>query len=122
MPRPFFTGMLSGTILGALLSALVCLSLVRVFNQPAYVNLSGLVLADSASYPDSRMHNRIFLVETALEEPVYIRSKAIDGNNMYGLVNQYVQIRGEFQPLTLKTGESILEIEVKDVVSVSTSG
>ncbi|MBW4480922.1 MAG: hypothetical protein KME14_00115 [Tildeniella torsiva UHER 1998/13D] len=87
MTRSQLRAMLLGVMFGATLGALVCLGLVRGLASPVYVDLAGLVLADSASHPDSRMNNRIFLVEPQVEGPVYITSKAIAINDLYGLVD-----------------------------------
>jgi hypothetical protein len=122
MTQSRLRAMLLGAVFGAILGALVCLSLVRELASPAYVDLAGLVFADSASYPDSRMNNRIVLVKPQVEEPVYVTSKAIDINDLYGLVDQSVRLRGEFRRLTLTTGESILELEVKEILKTSAPG
>lgn len=108
MPRSFLSrSFFRGVLVGAMLSALVCFGLIRALDRPDYVDLSGLVLADSASHPDSRMNNRLSLVEAELTEPVYIKSKTIDINDLYDLTNQSVQLRGEFRTLSLTTGESV---------------
>lgn len=111
-----------GAVFGATLGALVCLGLVRGLASPVYVDLAGLVLADSASYPDSRMNNRIVLVEPQVKGPVYLTSRAIDINDLYGLANQSVRLRGEVRRLNLTVGESILELEVKEVLKTSAPG
>lgn len=115
-------GAIVGAVFGATLSALICLGLFRGLVSPVYVDLVGLVLADSASYPDSRMNNRIVLIESQVEGPVYLTSKAIAINDLYGLVDQSVRLRGKFRRLNLTTGESILELEVKEVLKTSAPG
>ncbi|MFQ4137321.1 hypothetical protein PGN35_013475 [Nodosilinea sp. PGN35] len=122
MPPSAGVGAIVGAVLGATLGALICLALVRGLNRPAYVELSGLVMVDSASYPDSRMNNRLVLVESQIEESVYITSRAIDINDLFGLAGNSVRLRGEFRRLNLTTGESILEMEIKDALKTSTPG
>ncbi|MBW4459970.1 MAG: hypothetical protein KME47_06975 [Nodosilinea sp. WJT8-NPBG4] len=112
MRQAFFRGMLVGAAAGAL----ACMGLVQALEQPAAVVLSGRLAVDSASHPDSRMSNRLYLVEPELE-PVYLRSKATNTEALYGLLDKSIQLRGELRRLTLTTGESILEIEVKEVLN-----
>lgn len=107
---------LRGMLVGAAAGAIACLGLVKVLEQPADVVLSGQLAVDSASHPDSRMDNRLYLVEPELET-VYLRSKATDTEALYGLLDKSIQLRGEFRRLTLTTGESILEMEVKEVLN-----
>ncbi len=114
MPQAFFRGMLVGAIAGAL----ACLGLVQALAQSADVVLSGRLAVDSATHPDSRMTNRLYLVEPELE-PVYLRSQATDTEDLYGLLDQSIQLRGEFRRLTLTTGESILEVKVKEVLNLN---
>ncbi|MGG6241082.1 hypothetical protein ACQ4N7_20865 [Nodosilinea sp. AN01ver1] len=118
MTRTLFKGMLLGAIFGAVVGGLVCLSLLRGLNQPAYVDLAGFVSVDSASHPDSQMNSRLFLAAASLEGPLYIRAKAkaIDINELYGQIEQTVRLRGELMRSTLSTGESVLELEVIDVL------
>ncbi|MBE9160559.1 hypothetical protein IQ265_27600 [Nodosilinea sp. LEGE 06152] len=118
MTRTLFRGMLFGAIFGVVVGGLVCLSLLRALDQPAYVDLAGLVSVDSASYPDSQMSNRIFLAAASLAGPVYIRAQAnaIDINELYGRIEQAVRLRGELRCFKLSTGESVLELEVIEVL------
>ena len=62
------------------------------------------------------MNNRLYLVEPDLE-PVYLRSKATDTEDLYALLDKSIHLRGEFRRLTLTTGESILEVEVMEVLN-----
>lgn len=96
MPQAFFRGMLVGAVAGVI----ACLGLVQALEQPADVVLSGQLAVDSASHPDGRMNNRLYLVEPELE-PVYLRSKATDTQNLYELLDKSIQLRGEFRRLTL---------------------
>lgn len=112
MAQTFFKGLLVGAVVGAI----ACLGLVQALEPSADVVLSGRLAVDSASHPDSRMTNRLYLAEPELEL-VYLRSKATDGEDLYGLLDQSIQLRGEFRRLTLTTGESILEVEVKEVLN-----
>jgi hypothetical protein len=61
---------LGGILLGAIFSALVCLGLVRVFDRPSYVDLAGRFFSDTTSHPDSRMNNRLSLLDAELDEPL----------------------------------------------------
>ncbi|MBD2112363.1 MULTISPECIES: hypothetical protein [Cyanophyceae] len=116
MPQGFFKGML----VGAVVSAIACLGLVKALAQPTDVLLSGRLAVDSATHPDSRMNNRLYLVDPKLE-PVYLRSKATDTEALYRLLDKSIQLRGEFRQLTLTTGESVLEVEVKEVLNTNPS-
>ncbi|MBD2109813.1 hypothetical protein [Nodosilinea sp. FACHB-13] len=116
MPQGFFKGMLVGAVAGAI----ACLGLVKALAQPADVVLLGRLAVDSATHPDSRMTNRLYLVDLELE-PVYLRSQATNTEALYQLLNKSIQLRGEFRRLTLTTGESILEVEVKEVLNSNPS-
>jgi hypothetical protein len=121
MTRSDFKGLVVGAVFGTMVGVLVGVGLGRILGRSADVVLTGRLRVDSASHEDGFFdNNRLLLEEAELAEPVYLTSETIDLMNQYSVPGAPIRLRGEFERLTLSSGQSVLQLEVKEVSTVST--
>lgn len=120
MTRSDFKGLVVGAVFGTMVGVLVGVGLGRILGRSADVVLTGRLRVDTASYEDSFFNNRLLLEEAELAEPVYLTSESIDLMNQYSDSGAPIRLRGEFKRLTLSSGQSVLQLEVKEISTFGT--
>jgi hypothetical protein len=120
MTRSGFKGLVVGAVLGTIVGLLAGVGLGQFLGRSADVVLNGRLRVDTASHRDGWLDNRLLLVEAELAEPVYLRSETIDLTHLYSGSGASIRLRGELERLTLRSGQSVLELEVTEILTGST--